>query len=186
MPKVYTDMDQLNILWRTLPSQPKVSYQCWCLQQGCTISVGMNVAFSVLLSFCVGLSMPLNILIFAKTVLKLFRVCSPWYCWQVVCQSRYIYNDALSMSLFTCKVAHALWTLLFILELWPFFHITIVCSHWVDPTWNAYNSWTTDVTNAKLGRLAAIHNLAIILESCDCKPLVAKLVNVLHTLVWAP
>ena len=50
----------------------------------------------------------------------------------------------------------------------------IVRSHRVDPTQNAYNSQTMHVTNAKLGRLTPTHVLAIILESCDCKPSVTK------------
>ena len=103
MPKVYTDMGQLSILRRTLPSQPKVSYQYWCLQIGCSISMGTNVAFSVSLSFYPCLYVCWY---FAKRVLKLLRVCLPWYCLRVVYQSRYIYTNALSVSLFTCKVAH--------------------------------------------------------------------------------
>ena len=66
LPKVYRGMGQLKILWRTLPSQPKVSFQYCCLHQGYSISVGVNVALTVLLSFCVGLFMPLHVLIFCQ------------------------------------------------------------------------------------------------------------------------
>ena len=50
-------MGQLMILRRTLSGQPKVSLQYCSLHQRCLISVGMNMALTVLLSFCVGLSM---------------------------------------------------------------------------------------------------------------------------------
>ena len=55
--------------------------------------------------------------------------------------------------------------------------------HWFDNSWHTYDSQIMYATNTKHAKLNALDDMAIVLETGSCKPLVTKLASVLHTLL---